>query len=298
MVNILMSTYNGEQYLVEQLDSIFEQSYQDFVLYVRDDGSTDSTVKILREYQSRLSNRNKMIICSEKNVGFCISFFRLLEMSTEGDYWAFSDQDDVWYKDKLLHAVEWLEGRNQNIPQMYHSGIVFADEKMNPIKKYELGNYKYCFQKSITSSAFYGFSMVINKCLRKELLKCNYNKIFYHDWFIGMIVTGFGEYCFSDVVDSAHRIHSSNTSAVSLASKIPLIKKVLTEESYYNMQAREFKRRFYNYLSEEDKKILCLFDQEGTRFIKALKKAFFPHRWNKRLFEELGIRVLMLIGRI
>ena len=91
-VNILMSTYNGEKFLVKQLDSIFAQTYSSFTLYVRDDGSTDQTVSILEEYKNKLSDPDRMVIFKEKNVGFCASFFQLLKATPEGDYWTFSEQ--------------------------------------------------------------------------------------------------------------------------------------------------------------------------------------------------------------
>ena len=299
MINILMSTYNGEKYLREQLDSIFNQSYQDFVLYVRDDGSSDNTVNVLREYRKQLDDPSKMVIYAGRNAGFCNSFFRLLKKSEGGDYWTFSDQDDVWYKDKLAHAIEWF-GKNddKDIPMLYHSGIEFADENMNVIKKYDIGNYPYCFQKSITSSIFYGFSVMINKKLRDELLKSNPRRVYYHDWYMGMIVAGFGKYCFSDVIDSAHRIHTNNTSAVSIRSKIPMLKKLLTEESFYIKQAMEFKKRYYNELSESDKRVIDMFDMRSDRVRKTLKKVFYGKRWNQRPLEELVIRSMMLIGKI
>lgn len=298
MVNILMSTYNGEKYLIEQLDSIFAQTYQDFVLYVRDDGSTDQTVAILKNYRGKLRTPEQMVICQERNVGFCRSFFELLRMSEDGEYWTFSDQDDVWYPDKLLHAVEWMENGNSQIPRMYHSGIVFADEDMNILHKYEIKRYKFCFQKSITSNVFYGFSMMINRTLREELLKCDSERIFYHDWFIGMIVTGFGEYCFSDQIDAAHRIHKSNTSAVSLRSKLPLLRKLFSGDMFYQRQAMEYKRVYWSKLSKADKRVLELFDPKTDKIRKSITKAFFPKRWNPRLFEECGTRFLMLIGKI
>ena len=293
-----MSTYNGEKYLIEQLDSIFSQSYQNFVLYVRDDGSTDKTVEILNQYRGKLKNPEKMMLYQEKNIGFCQSFFELLKISEHGDYWTFSDQDDIWYPDKLKHAVEWMENGNTDIPRMYHSGIVFADDNMNVLQKYDIGKYKFCFQKAITSNVFYGFSMMINKTLREELLKSDPQYIFYHDWYIGMIVTGFGEYCFSDQVDAAHRIHASNTSAVSLRSKLPLLKKLFSGDMFYTRQAIEYKRVYWSKLSKQDKRVLELFDSRRGKFRKAITKAFYPRRWNQRIFEEFGIRFLMFIGKI
>lgn len=298
MINILMSTYNGERYLVEQLDSIFAQTCQDFVLYVRDDGSKDQTVSILKEYRSGLKDPDRLQILEGQNLGFCGSFFELLKLSSEGDYWAFSDQDDVWYPEKLKHALAWFETQKDDVPALYHSGMIFADENLKELRKYELKGYDFCFQKSITSSVFYGFSMMINKSLRREFLKCNPKNVFYHDWFMGMIVTAFGTWHFSDQVDAAHRVHGENTSAVSLASKLPLLKKLLTGDLYYERQAIEFKRVFGARLQEKDRRVLELFDLRSHRLRKAVVKVLFPRRWNPRPLEECAIRFLMLIGRV
>lgn len=298
MINVLMSTYNGEQFLVEQLDSIFAQSYRDFVVYVRDDGSTDGTLNLLEKYKHNLKNPEQMQIYQGDNVGFCNSFFILLKESKGGDYWAFSDQDDVWYPDKLLHAIKWLENQDPHIPMLYHSGIMFSDENMKELEQYNIEKYDFCFQKSITSSVFYGFAMVINNNLRDEFLKCNPKNIFYHDWFIGMIVTAFGKYYFSEQIDAAHRIHRNNTSAVSIVNKIPLIKKLFTGDLYYERQALEFKRVFGKRLSLENRRVLELFDMRHGKLRKMIVKVLYPKRWNPRLFEECGIRFLMLIGRV
>ena len=297
MVNILLSTYNGKTYLKEQLDSIFDQSYQDFILYVRDDGSSDNTVKLLRDYKDSLVEKDKMVIVAENNIGFCKSFFRLLSLSDDGDYWAFSDQDDIWYPDKLLNAVNWLDSGDNTKPLLYHSGLEYYDND-NIIGKYEIKGYDFNFPKSITSNIFYGFSMVINKSLRDKAVSCNPGKILYHDWFIAMIVTAFGEYHFSDVIDSAHRLHKSNASPSMLSDKIPLVKKLFTEESFYQRQAKEFKRLFWKDLSPENRKVLDLFDLSNGRVKKSFIKFSYPHRWNPRLVEEIGMRCLMLIGRI
>lgn len=298
MINILMSTYNGAKYITQQLDSIFTQQYSDYKLYVRDDGSSDETLNILYEYQKQLNEPDKMVICKGENIGFCKSFFQLLSMSNEGEYWAFCDQDDVWYDNKLGRAAKWLQQQDDTIPLLYHSGIMFADKDLNPKGVYRIKNYNYDFQKALTSNVFYGFSMVINSQMRNCLLQCDSNEILYHDWFAAIIATGFGKYYFSDEVDSVHRIHETNTSPTSIIKKLPLIKKLFTDDLFYTRNAIEFKKHFYDNLNIDEQELLDLFDVRVNKWKKAITKAFYYKRWNPRLLEEIGMRFFMLLGKI
>ena len=92
-VNVLLSAYNGEKYIREQIESILEQSYKNIEIYVRDDGSKDGTLTILKEYEER----GLIHLEAGKNVGFVKSFEWLIANGGEADYYAFSDQDDFWF---------------------------------------------------------------------------------------------------------------------------------------------------------------------------------------------------------
>lgn len=101
-VQVVMSTYNGEKYLKEQIDSILSQEGVDVRLYIRDDGSSDRTTDILASYQEHKNVK----IEKGNNLGFAKSFLTALDECDEADYYAFSDQDDVWEKDKLSTAIQ------------------------------------------------------------------------------------------------------------------------------------------------------------------------------------------------
>ena len=98
MIDILLSTYNGEKYLSEQLDSLFSQAYNDFRIIGRDDGSSDKTKDILLEYKNKFNN--KLDVYFENNVGPKNSFLELIKKS-KNDYVMFCDQDDIWFDNKL-----------------------------------------------------------------------------------------------------------------------------------------------------------------------------------------------------
>ena len=108
-VAIIMSTYNGEKYIKEQLDSLFNHTYKNIEIYVRDDGSKDKTVEILREYEKN----GKIHLFVKENKGFIKSFFECLSFCDDADYYSFCDQDDVWYEDKVERAVNALNSMNQ-----------------------------------------------------------------------------------------------------------------------------------------------------------------------------------------
>lgn len=128
-VQVVMSTYNGEKYLKEQIDSILSQEGVDVRLYIRDDGSSDRTTDILASYQEHKNVK----IEKGNNLGFAKSFLTALDECDEADYYAFSDQDDVWEKDKLSTAIEILEEESQSTPLLYCSALQRVDENLNPL---------------------------------------------------------------------------------------------------------------------------------------------------------------------
>jgi hypothetical protein len=93
------------------------------------------------------------------NIGFCKSFFELLRMTGDGDYWSFCDQDDYWYPTKLGSAVEWMEKQtSKHIPLLYHSGFELGNTDFSRKTKYCPPTFPYQFYNSITSNIFFGFS--------------------------------------------------------------------------------------------------------------------------------------------
>ncbi len=130
-VAVLMSTYNGEKYLREQLDSIFLQEKVRLTLFVRDDGSVDRTVKILEEYAT---NHPIILWKDPGNVGPGESFLRLLRRYAHEpgfDFFAFSDQDDIWLENKLSVAVEQITNCEVSGPILYSSNqLLYINEEV------------------------------------------------------------------------------------------------------------------------------------------------------------------------
>ncbi len=298
MVNVLISTYNGEKFIEEQLNSINRQSFQNFHVYIRDDGSQDHTVEIIRRWIKNTENENRYTLLVEKNLGFCGSFFELLKLAETGDFWAFCDQDDIWYEKKLERAIEIIQPTDNNVPIAYHANFKLVNKDGKKIGYYHANKNKYSFRKSITSSICYGFAMVINRQMRDEVLKSNWHQIQSHDWYISMIAMGFGKLLFDDQEVAEHRMHESNNSPSTLLQKIKKGVGMISNTSIYTKNSREYYRSYKDQLSKENQIILGRFLNKRYSFIQSIYKACYPGRWNDKVSVEIMLRVLMLIGVI
>ncbi len=105
MVAILLSTYNGQLYLKEQIDSLLDQTYKNWCLFVRDDGSSDDTLQIISTYAKKCPERIVLLTDNRGNIKPAASFMQLLSM-VDMDYYMFCDQDDIWLSTKIERTYE------------------------------------------------------------------------------------------------------------------------------------------------------------------------------------------------
>lgn len=206
-VNVLMSTYNGERYLKEQLDSIIAQENVDVDILVRDDGSNDSTLDILHEYEER----GMVHWYKGKNQGPARSFLTLLrDSSDEADYYAFSDQDDFWKPEKLSVAVEKLK-RTDNVPALYFSRTQMTDSVLAPTGIVAI-NPLLTFGESLVYEFIPGCTMVFNRKLRDIINKYSPEYLPMHDVWIYSVALAVGaKIYFDETPYILYRQHSSNT---------------------------------------------------------------------------------------
>jgi len=294
LVNVLMSTYNGHKYIREQIDSILNQTYQDIKLYIRDDGSTDNTIQIIQEYV----NNPKVIIIKGKNIGYGSSFMQLLSIANEGDFWAFSDQDDVWEKDKLERAVKKLNEMEKNAPNMYFHSFLQTDHALNMINVYEVAFDNYSFQKAITECVHLGFATVFNRKLRDKVLQGVDIDIVSHDWWVEMVVMAFGNVYYDRYIGAKHRRLKDSVSSNKLKKRLEWFGTALKGESEIHKLTRAFGHVYKDELNATDSKVLDLFVYDGYSFIKAIKKVCYLQRWRSSCVSELSLRFLMLLGKI
>lgn len=189
---VLMSTYNGEKFLREQIDSILAQDIAQSArleLLVRDDGSSDATADILNQYQAE----KQLTWYTGENLRPEKSFWHLLQNAPEADYYAFCDQDDYWFPSKLSRAVEMLSQiANQDQPLLYCSAFTATDGELNPITVESSPLNRYTdYAHALVYSTAPGCTFVFNSAARAAAKQYDMetNQVVIHDWLIHKIVT-------------------------------------------------------------------------------------------------------------
>ena len=217
-LQILLSTYNGESYLREQLDSLLAQSlFQnevwEVVITVRDDGSTDKTCEILKEYSER---NDALTYYAGENKGVIRSFFELIEgVPDDVDFIALSDQDDVWMKDKMQRAVSQLLMFNASNPVLYCGMPLLTDENLTPVSSIMYtDSVTPSFGNALVENICTGCTAVFNRSLAKLVKLERPAFTVMHDWWMYLLAAAFGQVVFDSEPHMYYRQHSDNTVGV------------------------------------------------------------------------------------
>ncbi len=207
LISIAMTTYNGEKYIREQIDSILNQSYSDIELIICDDCSSDGTRDILKEYEKK-DSRVKVFF-NEQNLGFKKNFEKAISLCS-GEYVALSDQDDVWELTKLEDSLKVFE--NENV-KLTSTNSLFTDENLNSLNrtmKDTLGistapQGKEALIKHLVNHNFIQGSTIlakrdfINSCLPIP------EKVIFHDWWFGLNAVLEDSFIYTDKVTLKYR---------------------------------------------------------------------------------------------
>lgn len=219
-VEILLSTYNGEKYLAEQLDSILAQTYGNFKVTIRDDHSTDGTIKIIQKYIDKYPakiNLYKDPIWKAKNMGSTFSFGRLMQQAT-GKYLMCCDQDDVWMEDKIaitLTRFKSLESENPNTPILVFTDMKEVDENLKELNPSFIQNQKLLPEvkdeplKVLAMNVVAGCTTMFNKQCVDVVLPFPSKKVI-HDHWMAIKVSKYGIVDYVNRPTLYYRQHSHN----------------------------------------------------------------------------------------
>lgn len=216
-VGILLATYNGEQYIREQLDSILNQTYVDWVCYIHDDGSTDNTWQTIKKYEADYPDKF-VVLNYEKCGGACKNFISLMKYSSE-NYIMFSDQDDVWAKNKIevtLNRMKSIEADSDK-PYAVFTDLYVVDENLEIISKSFMSYSKHKPNKLMERDLFVanpapGCTMMVNRKLLQMASLCKHpEEVEMHDWWCMLIASIFGQIAYLDEPTIYYRQHGTNT---------------------------------------------------------------------------------------
>lgn len=209
-VNVLLSTFNGMQFLKQQLDSIANQDYESIEVSIRDDGSTDGTYNFCREY---VKKKKGWDVTVGKNIGVFQSFMQLLlNADPKAEYYAFCDQDDMWFTDKISRAVKAFEKKEKpEIPTLYCTRVLIADKNLDNVKVSRMPKH-ISLHSALVENVAQGSTIVLNQTARNVLIKNIPEKLPIHDWWCYLLIAAMGEIIFDPNPSMIYRKHLLNVS--------------------------------------------------------------------------------------
>lgn len=250
MIDILMATYNGEKYLAEQIESIINQSYTNWHLYIQDDCSTDRTLTVAFSYQKKFPEKITVIKNTKNSGSAKDNFFSMLSLSTS-EYIMFSDQDDIWLPDKIKithNRMLRLEKKyGKKYPVLVHTDLTLVDSDLNWLSesmyRHEKWNIhrKITFWNSLIGNIVTGCTVEINRALLKNIRYNNVKKIPMHDWWMGLCARYFGIESVIDRPTILYRQHTQNSVGVETKSKIVQLIKVFTDKKAFIIEKNRMK---------------------------------------------------------
>lgn len=218
MVTIVMTTYNGEKYVGEQIESILSSSYKDVELFIYDDGSKDDTLSILRNYES-LSPDIIHVFQNEVNLGVNTNFLSAI-CKTTTEYVMLCDQDDVWKPNKIAITLKRMRNMEvqigKEIPLAVFTDAVVVDSELKVLKNsfFESGHLnpnKIDLPHLLMENKLIGCTVMVNSALRKVLQGHKLpQEAKFHDWWLALIASAFGRIGYVNESTLFYRQHGEN----------------------------------------------------------------------------------------
>ncbi len=208
---ILLATRNGGEYLQQQLDSFRAQTYSNWELQVSDDGSTDNTIGIIKAFAESVPQR--VIVRGGPQQGFWQNFMSLVRNDEiDGELFAYSDQDDIWFSEKLARAVTWFEARDRGRPALYFTRTELTEADGTSRGLSTLFTRPPMFRNALVQNIGGGNTMVFNREARLRLKATPADAVLVaHDWWTYQLVTGSGGIAHYDPEPSLkYRQHGQN----------------------------------------------------------------------------------------
>lgn len=293
-VAILMATYNGAKYIEEQIQSIINQTYKNWQLFIRDDGSSDETLKIIKNF-TNIDHRIHKITDNLGNLGPCLNFNELIKTHLEYKYIMFADQDDVWLENKIMisvNKIKNLENFNYNIPVLVYSNYYISNSSLKyKTIVYKNLNQKHLSERLLVHSWVMGCTSIINSSLAHiavDIPKEAEN----HDNWLAILAAAIGEIGYVKETTMIHRIHednvTKNNNTNTLVNRLERVRKMFL---FGLLEKRKLMQKLNIRLTETEfeqplviKKYQKLLDLKGIHSILYARNNHFYAFTKKRTF--------------
>lgn len=296
-VTVVMSTYNGGGRIIKQLDSIFSQKGVEVECFIRDDGSRDAlTRKILTDY---MQNESRLKVEFAENVGWQRSFLLALSKAPAADYYAFSDQDDVWMPEKLRKSVDELEKHNPQRALLFHCNRISCtpDFKALPVQAPKVP-HPLNKKNALTQEYAQGCSIVINEVARKLVCMHLPSTFVPHDFWTGLICYYFGDVYYSSEPLFYHINHGGNASTAGhmKESRKRRLKSFLRANGYPNI-ANDLLVGYGDLLQQDEKSFLHLVATNKVHFTNRIRLLFDSQFRRVNMQGTLLLKLAVLLGK-
>lgn len=304
---ILLSTYNGEKYLREMIESVLNQDYPNLTLYIRDDGSTDGTADIINEY---IKKTDKIVyVDDKKHRGYPACFYALTDRCQKdinADYYFFSDQDDVWLPEKVRRAVLAIRRKEKETGVdraiAYYAGYTICDENLNKTGCSKKVTNKFSLTNTMFQVCGLEFTMAVNNAAISLLSAIKPCRADARGTWMSMLYASLGTVIYDNRQVALYRRNEGAVTAKKMNFAgifIWRIKNFLINDEFsrYRILLEDFYDRAHSALTSEDEKMLRLFAKQhsiGDR----IKKVFYKKRLRSGLIDEICIRFAFLIGKL
>lgn len=298
-IQILLSTYNGEKYLREQLDSYLKlEGFKNIKVLIRDDGSSDSTPAILDQYHQKYGFE----IVKGENLGVNGSMFELFRLSDRNcDYFALSDQDDVWLPHKMTLALSKLEQFDGTKPVMFASCSQIVDSNLNVLGKSIQPSKGASFYNALVQNIAPGHTQIFNRNMMQQLLEKGLGYISVVDWWIYLLSTGVGNIIFEKEITVLHRQHENNA----VGYELNFIKKTLARLKKLNWNdANAISKQIKSFYDLYQDNMHETYREEAEAYLNGLS-TFFSRicyvvnckAYRQTDFETFLFKILYVIGK-
>lgn len=299
-VTVLLSTYNGSKFLRQQLDSLYQQTYPNIRILVRDDGSNDATRTLLEKEHEK---GRILLFKGYDNLGVASSFFALLKnvAATETEFVAFCDQDDVWQPDKVARAISRLADVEKGFPAMYCSRVEVVDEHLMHIG-YTMLPRKIGFGNALVDCIATGCTIVLNSEAVRLLGNNPPCKGMMHDWWCYLVMSCFGKVIYDSAATLKYRQHDSNTIGLAKSEFQQFMRRChrfLGGGGHLRMstQASYLLEIYKDRIPISNRQILNNFIAAKSSWCRRLQLALSKDIWRQKWSDNVLLRLLILFNR-